>query len=374
MIHLTLVIQLNVALDGITAGHIQHNDGLAINLRSSTRRRKYFHPAKSLLTTQHDDGGYHFEIRDHSIPQLQPSDILVKLSVSGACGSDFHMASGPAGTCREILGHEGVGRIVKLGSEVSNANVGDRVAVAWMRDVCGDCLCCRTDGGETRCLANRNSGRTVDGSFAEYAIIPSRYIISLPDTCTDEEIAPIVCAGVTAYKGIKVSGATPGSWMIISGAGGGVGALGVQYAKAMGYRVLAIDVDKKDYCLSIGAEEYLEATDATNEAVAKIGVVQTAIVMANVGKAYQQAMSLLSPFGTLVCIGIPQQTDVVSFHPVIPALAGLRILGSAVGTRKDIAEAIEFVHRGLVKPSISMAKLEDLTDISKKFSKVSLRV
>lgn len=137
----------------------------------------------------------------------------------------------------------------------------------------------------------------------------------------------------------------------------------------MGYRVLAIDAGKRDYCLSVGAEAYLDATEATADAVEKIGVLQAAIVTAGVGRAHQAAMDFLVPFGTLVCVGIPPPDQRVSFHPVELVNKGIRIIGSAVGTRQDILEAVEFVSRGVVKASISIASLDDLTDISTKFDK-----
>ncbi len=120
-----------------------------------------------------------------------------------------------------------------------------------------------------------------------------------------------------------------------------LGSLGVQYAKAMGYRVLAIDAGKKDYCLSVGAEAYLDANEATVDAVEKTGVVQAAIVTGDVGNAYQVAMDFLGPFGTLVCVGIPPSDQRVSFHPMELVNKGIRIIGSAVGTRQDILEAAE---------------------------------
>ena len=328
---------------------------------------------KAAFVIRGDDHSYHFETRSTPLPELQPSDILVKLSCTGVCGSDFHLASGHLGPTRDILGHEGVGRVVKLGEAVANIDIGARVGIAWVRDICGTCIGCLTPDGETRCRAFLTSGRVVDGTFAEYAIVPSRYIIRLPETCSDEQIAPILCGGVTAYKAVKICGATPGQWIIVSGAGGGVGSLGVQYAKAMGYRVLAIDAGKRDYCLSVGAEAYLDATEATVDAVKEIGVIQAAIVTAGVGRAHQAAMDFLAPFGTLVCVGIPPADQRVSFHPVELVNKGIRIIGSAVGTRQDILEAVDFVSRGVVKPSISIASLSDLTDISTKFDKGTVK-
>jgi alcohol dehydrogenase, propanol-preferring len=267
---------------------------------------------------------------------------------------------------------------VKLGSAVdaSFISIGTRVGLGWVRDVCEECFCCLSPGGEGRCQARLRSGLTRDGTFAEYAVIPSRYVIRIPEEVPDHLVAPILCGGVTAYKAIKVSGGVPGRWMLISGAGGGVGALGVQYAKAMGYRVIAVDLGdverKREYCLKLGAEVYLDAKEADEAKILSITKhgADVVLVMANTGKAYEAALEFVAPLGTIVCVGIPALEDKVRFHPSLGINKGARIIGSAVGTRQDIWEAIEFVQRGAVKPAVEMAALEDLTDIAKNFGKV----
>ncbi|KAJ9604182.1 hypothetical protein H2200_011016 [Cladophialophora chaetospira] len=334
---------------------------------------------KVAILMRHEDGQYHFETKTVPVPEIGPRDLLVRLSVTGVCGSDFHLAAGHLGPTSDILGHEGVGRVVKLGSAVdaSVVSIGTRVGLAWVRDVCEECLCCMSPGGEGRCMAKLCSGLRREGTFAEYAVIPSRYIIRIPEGVPDDLVAPILCGGVTAYKAIKVSEAVPGRWLLISGAGGGVGALGVQYAKSMGYRVIAIDIGdverRREYCLKLGAEAYFDAREVD---AAKIRALTTdgaaaVLVMANTGKAYQAALEFVAPLGTVVCVGIPASEDKVSFHPTLGINSGVRIIGSAVGTRKDIWEAIEFVQRGAVKPAIETANLDDLTDIGKNFGKTS---
>ncbi|KIW87821.1 uncharacterized protein Z519_11405 [Cladophialophora bantiana CBS 173.52] len=329
------------------------------------------------MVGQRHDGTYHFETKNVPVPDISPTDLLVRLSVTGVCGSDFHLAAGHLGPTRDILGHEGVGRVVKLGSAVdaSFIDVGARVGLGWVRDVCEECFCCLSPGGEARCLAKLCSGLSRDGTFAEYAVVPSRYVIRIPEDVPDDLVAPILCGGVTAYKAIKVSEAVPGRWMVISGAGGGVGALGIQFAKAMGYRVIAIDVGdaKKEYCLKLGAEVYYDAKELNIETVMALtgDGAAAVLVMANSDKAYQAALELVAPYGTFVCVGIPPEDHRVSFHPTLGISKGVRIIGSAVGTRKDIWEAIEFVQRGAVKPAVEMASLDDLNDIAKNFGKTA---
>ncbi|KIW21610.1 hypothetical protein PV08_02190 [Exophiala spinifera] len=321
---------------------------------------------------------YHFETRVVSVPQIGPNDLLVRLSVSGVCGTDLGMASGHLGPCRDILGHEGVGRVVKLGSAVSPSfvDVGARVGIAWVRDICERCFCCLTPGGEARCMEMLCSGLRRDGTFAEYATVPSRYIIRIPEGVPDHLVAPVLCGGVTAFKAIKVSEATPGQWIVVSGAGGGVGALGIQYAKAMGYRVIAVDlgVSKREYCLELGAEAYFDAAvvqpaDIQSLTGTNNGGAAAVLVMANSAKAYEAALGFVGPYGALVCVGIPPPDQTMRIHPLATIGKNVRIIGSAVGTRKDIWDAIEFVARGAVKPRVQMASLDDLSDIVKNFQK-----
>jgi propanol-preferring alcohol dehydrogenase len=181
---------------------------------------------------------------------------------------------------------------------------------------------------------------------------------------------------------LKICGATPGQWVVISGAGGGVGALGIQYSRAMGYRTIAIDAgqEKEQYCLGLGAEVYIDLTTTTDvpsmvrEKTGGRGA-GAVLVTAGSGKAYQDALKMLGPFGTLVCIGIPPPTQLVNFHPLLFIDMGIRIIGSAVGTRLDIQEAIEFVQRGLVMPTVQMTTLEQLSEVSEQITqgKVSSR-
>ncbi|KAF8859993.1 zinc-binding dehydrogenase [Acephala macrosclerotiorum] len=326
---------------------------------------------KTAVWVRDEEHKFHFQIEDAPLPVPGPQEVLVRLTCTGVCGSDIALASGELGPCCKVLGHEGVGRVISLGSGISDTQVkiGTRVGVAWQRDVCGTCELCLLPDGETRCLLQM-TGRKVDGTFAEYTIVPYRYLTPVTEEVEDQLIAPILCGGVTIYKGLKICGATPGQWVVISGAGGGVGSLGIQYAKAMGYRVIAIDAgkEKEEYCKQLGAEVYVDVTNGQDTIATvreKSGGYGAAAVLvtAGSGKAYQDAISMLGGFGTLVCIGIPPPSQTVTFHPITFIDLGIRIVGSAVGTRLDIREALAFVQRGLVMPKVHMAKLEDLSEI-----------
>ncbi|KAJ2893232.1 hypothetical protein MKZ38_008907 [Zalerion maritima] len=320
-----------------------------------------------------------FEIRQVPRPQPGPNELLVKLTLTSVCGTDCALAAGHLGPTRAVLGHEGVGTISALGSGVPSLDpsveVGQRVGVAWIRDACGTCGFCVLPSGETRCVGLFHSGRSCDGTFAEYAVVPWRYMTRIPprlDSVPDELVAPVLCGGVTAYKAIKECHVLPGQYVAISGGGGGVGALGVQYASAMGYRVVAVDAgeEKGRYALALGAEHYVDITKEKDLGVAVKKLTDGrgcngVIIATGAGAAYQSAFEMLAPYGTYMCVGIPPPNQTVNFHPIQFINNGAKVTGSAVGTRQDILEALEFVKRGVVSPKVEEAKLEDMESILK---------
>jgi propanol-preferring alcohol dehydrogenase len=200
----------------------------------------------------------------------------------------------------------------------------------------------------------------------------------VPDDLPAEVLAPIICAGVTAYKALKVSEAAAGSWVAISGAAGGVGALAIQYARAMGYRPIAIDGGQRqrELCLELGAEKFIDFTEEKDVASAVSretnGILCSAFLECSgaVG-AYESALSCLDYFGVLVCVGIPPPTAKVSFHPLQLIDRGIKVKGSIVGSRLDTSEAIEFVRRGLVTPRSTVVKLEQLNQYVDQLDKVA---
>ncbi|PSR84271.1 zinc-binding dehydrogenase [Coniella lustricola] len=349
-----------------------------------------------------------FTIQSLPLPQPGPHEVLVRLRLTSLCGTDCSQAAGHLGATRPVLGHEGVGEIAALGSHVaalftslssfpSSSStdtsaplaLGQRVGVAWTRDACGTCAYCTTlhHDGETRCVRRPHSGQACDGTFAQYTLVPARYLLRIPadrfGAVPDELVAPVLCGGVTAYKALKTLGSaagggqlSPGQWIAVSGASGGVGAFAVAFGRAMGYRVIAVDAgrDKGEYALQEGAEHYVDITgDEANQqdgggvasavkaltGVDKLGVAAV-IVCAGAAAAYQSAVEMLAPFGTLMCVGIPPPEGVFSLHPLQFIGGGVRVMGSSVGTRRDTLEALEFVSRGLVTPAVQWAELKDM--------------
>jgi propanol-preferring alcohol dehydrogenase len=214
------------------------------------------------------------EIQEIPVPELQPGQILVRINYSGLCASDkslihdewsggaFKLVMQPS--TNGIAGHEGAGVVAAVGEGAGGWKVGDRAGVKWIASVCGaaECEMCSNGRDECHCPKQLNSGFTTAGTFQEYVATDARYATRIPEGVKDEEAGPIMCGGVTAYVALKRSEVRPGQWIVLPGAGGGLGHFAVQYAKAMGMRVIAIDggEEKRKLCKDLGAEEYIDFT------------------------------------------------------------------------------------------------------------------
>ena len=306
------------------------------------------------------------QIREIPVPSPGAGQVLVKVIATGVCHTDLHAADGDWPVKPKppfIPGHEGAGIVAKLGPGVSHLKEGDRVGIAWLHSACGHCEFCLS-GWETLCHAQQNSGYSVNGSFAEYALAPADYLARIPDQLSFVDAGPILCAGVTTYKGLKESEARPGEWVVISGVGG-LGHIAIQYAKAMGLHVAAVDVgeDKLRLARKLGAEVTVDAV--AEDPAAKIqkqlkgahGVLVTAVSP----PAFKQAIGMLRRRGTCVLIGLPPGEFPVPIFDVV--LSRYTIRGSIVGNRKDLEEALAFAAAGKVKATIEEAPLEAINDV-----------
>jgi propanol-preferring alcohol dehydrogenase len=306
-------------------------------------------------------------IEDVPVPAPGPGEVLVQIHACGVCHTDLHAAEGDwpvKPSVPFIPGHEGAGTVVALGAGVTRLKEGDRVGIAWLHDACGCCEHC-VGGWETLCESQHNSGYGVNGAFAEYAIGSAAYVVRLPDAIDAVSIAPILCAGVTTYKGIKETGARPGEWIAISGIGG-LGHVAVQYAKAMGLYVAAIDVGAEKLALAktLGADIAVDAK--SDDAVAQVikatgggahGVLVTAVSL----PAFNQALKMVRRRGTVSLVGLPPGDFQAPVFDVV--LKRITVRGSIVGTRNDLAEAIAFAAAGKVQAHVHRARLDDINRV-----------
>ncbi len=300
------------------------------------------------------------------VPQPGPGQVQVKIEASGVCHTDLHAADGDwpvKPTLPFIPGHEGVGYVSAVGSGVSRVKEGDRVGIPWLYSACGYCEHC-LQGWETLCEKQQNTGYSVNGGYGEYVVADPNYVGLLPDKVGFVEIAPILCAGVTVYKGLKVTDTRPGQWVVISGIGG-LGHVAVQYARAMGLRVAAVDIDdtKLELARRLGAEVAVNARDTDPAAwlQKEIGGAHGVLVTAVSPKAFSQAIGMVRRGGTIALNGLPPGDFGTPIFDVV--LKGITIRGSIVGTRSDLQESLDFAAHGDVKATVSTAKLEDVNDV-----------
>ncbi|MGO3332460.1 MAG: alcohol dehydrogenase AdhP [Brevibacterium aurantiacum] len=310
--------------------------------------------------------GQDLVVGDNEIPEPGPGQALVKLIASGVCHTDLHAAHGDWPVKPKvplIPGHEGVGTVEKVGPDVTDVKVGQMIGNAWLWSACGTCEHCR-QGWETLCEQQVNGGYGIDGSFGEYMLVDTKFAAIIPEGSDPYEIAPVLCAGVTVYKGLKRTEVKPGQWVVISGIGG-LGHIAVQYAVAMGMRVIAVDVadDKLALAKKHGAEITVNAfaeepADIIQE---KVGGSHGVLVTAVHPKAFGQAISMTRRGGTIVFNGLPPGEFPAPIFDIV--LKGLTIRGSIVGTRQDMVEALEFYAAGKIHPTFSKRPLEDINAI-----------
>jgi propanol-preferring alcohol dehydrogenase len=308
-------------------------------------------------------------IEEAPIPRPGTGQVLVRVHACGVCGTDLHAACGDWPVKPKppfVPGHEGVGHVAAVGPGVTHLREGDRVGVPWLHTACGHCTYCWS-GWETLCEAQQNTGYSVNGAFAEYVLADPNYVGRLPADADFVQVAPILCAGVTVYKGLKVTDTRPGEWVVVSGVGG-LGHLAVQYAKAMGLHVAAVDVDngKLELARRLGADVAVNArgTDPAAYLKKEFGGAHGVLVTAASPKAFEQALGMVRRGGTIVLNGLPPGSFPLPIIDMV--LRGITLRGSIVGTRLDLQEALDFAGAGAVKATVQTARLEDINDVFKR--------
>lgn len=306
------------------------------------------------------------------VPKAKQDEALVHILYSGVCHTDLHAMRGDWPLKRKtplVGGHEGVGVVVAKGALAGEVDIGDYVGIKWLNGCCLSCSFC-LNGDEPLCPEAMLSGYTVDGTFQQYAAGKAMHLTRIPKDCDLPSIAPILCAGLTVYKGLKESGADPAQFVAIVGAGGGLGSLAIQYAKAMGFRTIAVDGgdQKGEFCKTLGADAYVDFTksedlvkdikSATNDGLGP----HAALLLTAKEEPFRQASQYVRSRGCIVCIGMPKDAQVKApvFDLVVRMLC---IKGSYVGNRADANEAVEFFRAGLVKAPVKVVPLSKLSEV-----------
>ncbi|KAK4140677.1 chaperonin 10-like protein [Dichotomopilus funicola] len=317
------------------------------------------------------------------VPRPGPDEVLLHIHFSGVCHTDLHTLQNdwpiPA-PLPLVGGHEGVGTIVAKGDLVgtndTGLRIGARAGVKWLNSSCLACAFCLA-GDEPLCPRAQFSGYTVPGTFQQYTLAKAAHVTRIPDDDAEGRkldlaaLAPVLCAGVTVYKALKESGARPGQWVVVVGAGGGLGSMAVQYARAMGLRVVGIDggKEKGDSCRKMGVEEYIDFTDyasdseeGSKELQSPLSGPHAVLLLAVSPTPFRQAIQYVRSRGTIVCVGLPPNAELRApvFETVVRMIT---IRGSYVGNRQDAQEALGFFLRGDIKVPVKTVGLSELGDV-----------
>jgi propanol-preferring alcohol dehydrogenase len=309
-------------------------------------------------------------LREWDIPSPGPGQILVKTEFCGVCHTDIHAADGDwpvKPTLPFIPGHEGIGRVSAVGAGVKTVKEGDRVGVPWLHSACGHCEYCLT-AWETICPAETFTGYNTNGAFAEYLLADPNYLAHIPAGLSAQAAAPIICAGITSYKGIKQTEAKPGEWLAVSGIGG-LGHLAIQYARHMGLKVCAVDIDdgKLKLAKTLGADATVNAKEGDPVAAVKKatdGGAHGVLITAPSLPAFKQGVGMTRKHGICVLVGIPPGDFPVPLFDVVADCISIR--GSFVGNREDLAEALSFAADGKVRADIELQPLSAINEVFKR--------
>ncbi|OAL32977.1 hypothetical protein AYO22_00062 [Fonsecaea multimorphosa] len=338
---------------------------------------------------------------DIEVPSPKEGEVLVKLEYTGFCHSDVHSIYGETPMSTDIAGHEGVGRVVELGSNVPAEMMNARLGVKSVHLT----LLCQFDaarlkltirnrpckGGSTahatrarfallipRLARTRSTRDGTQEALSNYIVTPVKHATRIPPGLKSEIAAPLLCAGLTMYSALAKARLRPGDWVVIPGAGGGLGHLGVQIAAKRGYKVIAIDTgeSKREMCIKLGAAVFLDfKTNSIEEEVMRLtngfGAHAT-IVTVGSDTAYDQALKLLRNLGTLVCIGLPKSGLGLPISPFMMCVRSLSIVGSSVGTAKEMDELLEMAVKGDVKPEISVFEFDEINNIMEKLARFEI--
>jgi D-arabinose 1-dehydrogenase-like Zn-dependent alcohol dehydrogenase len=303
--------------------------------------------------------GGNFEVVERPTPEPGRGQVRIKVEACGICHSDALVKEGhwPGIQYPRVPGHEIAGRIDALGADVTKWKPGQRVGVGWHGGHCFQCEPCRR-GDFINCHFEKITAITFDGGYAEYVIVPAEAVALMPDDLPADEAAPLLCAGVTVFNGLRNSGARSGALVAVQGIGG-LGHLGIQYARQLGFRTVAIGRggDKQALARKLGAHEYIDtgAGDPA-QALQKLGGADVILATAPDSKSISALVNGLAPRGTLMVVGAGMESLTVTPLQLIPGSKTIR--GWASGTAKDSQDTLEFSAFSGVRPMIERYPLE----------------
>ena len=307
--------------------------------------------------------GAPLEFREVPMPAPGPDEVLVELEACGVCHTDLHIWKGEHPPRKElplILGHEGIGRIAVNGSLHPWLKVGTRVGGGFVHNACGNCRPCLT-GYETHCDEVTATGFDYDGCFAQFVCMRENWVTPLPDTIDPIEFAPLMCAGVAAYSAVRKAEIEPGRLVAIFGCGG-LGYYAIQFAKLYGARVVAVDIhdEKLNYAKKLGADFVVRADHDPPNFIQELGGADACLNFAPSLDTWQQMLLSAHSRAIIVLIALPKGE--VSFDMAIVVENGLRIKGSADGTRQELRELVKLARYGNIANNINSIPFSDVNE------------
>jgi len=312
-----------------------------------------------MKVAQISKAGADFEIVEREIPKPGVGHVLIKVQACGVCHSDVFTKEGywPGIQYPRVPGHEVAGIIDELGAGVSEWKKGQRVGVGWHGGHDGTCLACRR-GDFGNCQNLKIAGISYDGGYQQYMVAPVEALTTMPESLSDAEAAPLLCAGITTFNALRHSGAMPGDLVAVLGIGG-LGHLGIQFANKFGYKVAAIGRGSENAALAkkLGASVYIDnkVTNAA-EALQKLGGAQVILATAPSSKAMSEVINGLGPNGKLIVVGAA--FDPIEVTPVQLISGSKSIQGWASGTAADAEDTLRFAELSGVRPMIETYPLE----------------
>lgn len=319
---------------------------------------------KAVQVTQ---AGGDFEIVDREIPKPDKQEVLIKVEACGICHSDNFVKEGtfPGIEYPRIPGHEVVGIVEEVGSEVTNWEKGQRVGVGWHGGHCFKCDPCRR-GNFIDCVNAKVCGISYDGGYAEYMTAPQEAVARIPDELKSAEAAPLLCAGITVYNGMRNAGLRAGDTVAVQGVGG-LGHLAIQYANKMGMRVIAISTsdDKKDLAKKLGAHEFINTEDGDPAKKLKsLGGADLIVATAPYSDAITAVIDGLSNDGTALMIAATP--DPVKVSPMQLLMGRKSLAGWPSGIAPDSEDTLKFSAMTGTVPMIEKYKLDDVKEAFQK--------
>ncbi len=316
-------------------------------------------------------------VREVPDPVPGPGEIVVRVRACGVCHSDIHLVDGDWaswGTPLPIVpGHEVTGIVETVGEGVTVLSPGDRVGVPWMQYACGQCAPCRA-GAEMLCAAQRSTGITVDGGYAERVKAPAAFVHRIPEGLDLEEAAPLLCAGVTVFAPLRRAGNLAGKTVAVAGIGG-LGHLGLSMARAMGAHVVAITRggEKAALAASCGAHEVIDAQkEKIGRSLAKKGGADLILLTAISATLFEQCIPALGPNGTLVVLAAIAEK--ASLIPAGLITGQKRIAGSVIGTRDDMDAMLRFAADHGIRAIVERHPLERVNEALDRVRKGEVRL